>query len=161
MSSVKKLANEIANNITDPTKKIMVFGSLLEGASCQDQVMAFHALYDCPIETVARVGVPQMDDDRIKLRIELIDEEFRELREATAKRDIVEMADALGDIAYVVFGFAIEAGIDLNAVIAEIHASNMTKLAADGSVIRRDDGKVLKGPSYLRPDIASVLKPVQ
>ena len=56
-----------------------------------------------------------------------------------------------------VCGYALEAGIDLKAVVEEIHASNMTKLDADGSVLRREDGKILKGPNYLKPDIAAVL----
>ncbi len=57
-----------------------------------------------------------------------------------------------------VTGFALEAGIDLNAVIAEIQASNMTKLGEDGQVIRREDGKVMKGTGYVKPDIAAVLR---
>jgi predicted HAD superfamily Cof-like phosphohydrolase len=99
-----------------------------------------------------------MTDERMKLRLDLIKEEYEELEEAVATRDVVEMADALGDIIYVVCGFAVELGIDLKAVVNEIHASNFTKLAEDGSVIKREDGKVLKGPNYLPPNIRAVLE---
>lgn len=71
--------------------------------------------------------------------------------------DIVGAADALGDLSYVVDGFALEAGIPLDEVITEIHASNMSKLGEDGEPIFRGDGKVLKGPNFREPDITSVI----
>lgn len=71
--------------------------------------------------------------------------------------NIVRMADGLGDIVYVCYGMALEMGIDLDAVIAEIHRSNMSKLDDDGLPIYREDGKVLKGPNYTPPNIARVL----
>jgi predicted HAD superfamily Cof-like phosphohydrolase len=71
--------------------------------------------------------------------------------------NIVEAVDALADISYVVDGFAIELGVDLDAVIDEVHASNMTKPDENGQPIYRSDGKVLKGPYYTKPDIASVI----
>lgn len=71
--------------------------------------------------------------------------------------DTVEAADALGDIIYVVLGMAIEMGIDLDSVLREIHASNLTKLGYDGHPIYREDGKVMKGPNYVRPNIARAL----
>lgn len=92
-----------------------------------------------------------------RLRFDLLEEEFDELADAEDRRDLVEIADALGDMVYVIYGTAIAYGIDLDAVIAEIHRSNMSKLAADGTVVRREDGKVLKGPDYFKPDIAAVL----
>jgi predicted HAD superfamily Cof-like phosphohydrolase len=122
------------------------------------KVKAFHVLYDAPIHHEPTPDLPQMDDARLGLRLGLIEEEFNELKEATGSRDIVEMADALGDIIYVVCGFAIEAGIDLDAVVQEIQASNMTKMGEDGNPVRREDGKILKGPNYRKPDIAAVLK---
>ena len=72
-------------------------------------------------------------------------------------RNLVETADALGDIVYVVYGMALEMGIDLPAVLSQIQASNMSKLMPDGSVKLRDDGKVLKGPDYFRPEIGKIL----
>lgn len=73
------------------------------------------------------------------------------------KRDGIEVADALGDLVYVIYGFALELGYDLAAVIEEIHASNLTKAGADGKPILRGDGKVMKGPHYVEPDIAAAL----
>lgn len=69
----------------------------------------------------------------------------------------VMVADALGDMIYVIYGMAIEMGIDLEAVVQEIHRSNMSKLGADGGPIYRDDGKVMKGPNYFKPDLQKVL----
>lgn len=160
MTEVKNIANNIAQRITDQEVKFTVTQSLSPTATCYDQVFAFHTLYDAPVESVAYEGITNMTDDRIKLRIGLIEEEFNELKAAASERDVVEVADALGDILYVVCGFALEAGIDLEAVVGEIHASNMTKLAADGSVIRREDGKILKGPAYVKPNIRAVIGPV-
>ena len=73
-------------------------------------------------------------------------------------RDTVEAADALADLIYVIYGMALETGIDLAAVLAEVQRSNMSKLGADGKPIYREDGKVLKGPGYFAPDVAEVLR---
>ena len=72
-------------------------------------------------------------------------------------RDTVGTADALADLVYVAYGMALETGIPLTEVLAEVQASNLSKLGADGRPIRRDDGKVLKGPDFTEPDIARVL----
>src|SRR4051794_12193429 len=127
MSEVHRKACEAAAAIPDKNVRDVVFNSLSAEATCYTQVEAFHTLYEAPILKTPVEGVPSMDDARLTLRLELIDEEFTELKEATEKRDIIEMADALGDIIYVVCGFALEAGIDLQAVLNEIQASNMTK----------------------------------
>jgi predicted HAD superfamily Cof-like phosphohydrolase len=119
----------------------------------QQKVKEFHQAFKMPDRNTP--GIP--DEQEQQLRQDLIDEEVEELREAIANQDIVEIADALGDIAYVVFGAALHYGIDLNAVIEEIHQSNMSKLAADGQPIYREDGKALKGPNYFPPDLAKVL----
>lgn len=68
-----------------------------------------------------------------------------------------EVADALGDLVYVIYGMALEMGYDLRDVIQEIHGSNMTKLGEDGKPIYREDGKVLKGPNYVQPNIPAAL----
>ena len=96
--------------------------------------------------------------DQVELRLALIEEEVGELAEAARAGDLVGVADALADIVYVAYGTAHVYGIDLDAVLDEVHASNMTKLGADGRPIRRADGKVLKGPDYRPPDIAAVLE---
>lgn len=157
MTELTKYASALASDFEDINKRLTVLESLAPGATWMDKVKAFHVLYDAPIHNEPTEGLPQMDDARLDLRVGLIEEEFNELKEATKVRDIIEMADALGDIIYVVCGFAIEAGIDLNAVVQEIQASNMTKLGADGNPVRREDGKILKGPNYRKPNIRAVL----
>ena len=92
--------------------------------------------------------------DLAKLRLELIREEFEELTVATNAMDMIEIADALTDILYVVYGAGHAFGIDLDACYREVHSSNMSKLGADGKPIYRGDGKVLKGPNFRSPDLA-------
>ena len=92
-----------------------------------------------------------------KLRLELIREEFEELTVATNAMDIVEIADALTDILYVVYGAGHAFGIDLDECYNEVHRSNMSKLGTDGKPIYRDDGKVLKGPNYFHPNLKDIL----
>ena len=97
------------------------------------------------------------DDTIVDLRVDLIAEEFLELREAVANEDIVEIADALTDLLYVVYGAGHAFGIDLDECFLEVHASNMSKLDNDGQPIYREDGKVLKSDNYFKPNLASVL----
>ena len=97
------------------------------------------------------------DDTIVDLRVDLIAEEFLELREAVANEDIVEIADALTDLLYVVYGAGHAFGIDLDECFLEVHASNMSKLDDDGQPIYREDGKVLKSDNYFKPNLASVL----
>jgi predicted HAD superfamily Cof-like phosphohydrolase len=93
-----------------------------------------------------------------KLRYELIREELEELDEAIRYKDIVDVADALTDLLYVVYGAGHSFGIDLDKCFEEVHNSNMSKLGEDGRPIYREDGKVLKGPNYFKPDLEKVLK---
>lgn len=87
------------------------------------------------------------------LRLALIDEEVQELRDGLAKRDLLEIADALTDILYVVYGTAHACGIDVDECFHEVHRSNMTKLGPDGKPIYREDGKIMKGEGYEEPDL--------
>ncbi len=112
----------------------------------------FHETYGVPIRTKPIAQPPESD-----LRTRLLAEEVQEYYDAVAAGDVVEVADALADIVYVAYGSALSHGIDLDAVIAEVHRSNMSKLGADGKPVLREDGKVIKGPGYFRPDIASVI----
>ena len=96
-------------------------------------------------------------DETWKLRLSLIDEEVGELRDAIRDKDVVEIADAITDILYVVYGAAHEAGIDIDACFHEVHLSNMSKLGDDGKPIRREDGKILKGENFFRPNLKKVL----
>lgn len=92
-----------------------------------------------------------------KLRVDLIEEELDELQLGIDNQDIVEVADALTDLLYVIYGAGQAFGIDLDECFQEVHCSNMSKLGEDGRVIKREDGKVLKPNTYFPPDIASVL----
>jgi len=94
------------------------------------------------------------------LRFNLMDEENREYLEAANNDDLVEVADALGDMLYILCGTILEHGMQhkIEEVFTEIQRSNMSKLGADGKPIYREDGKVLKGPDYFKPDILGVLE---
>ena len=92
-----------------------------------------------------------------KLRLELIREEVEELNVGIEGMDIVEIADALTDILYVVYGAGHAFGIDLDECYWEVHRSNMSKLGEDGKPIYREDGKVLKGPDYFHPNLKDIL----
>lgn len=117
-----------------------------------DQVSEFHEAFGLAVGTT-----PAFADDLRDLRVALLREEFEEYLAAEAGDDLVEVADALGDMVYVIFGTALTYGVDLNAVLAEIHRSNMSKLGEDGKPVLREDGKVVKGPYYFRPNLAHVL----
>ena len=87
------------------------------------------------------------------LRYSLIKEELEELKEAIENRDIKEVADALTDILYVTYGAGHAFGIDLDKCFAEVQNSNMSKLGLDGKPIYNEQGKVMKGPNYFKPDL--------
>lgn len=118
-------------------------------------VNAFHRAFGLP-----RRRCPSLDGVEralIELRTRLLDEETAEFADAAARRDLVGMADALADVVYVAYGTALSFGLNLDAVLREVHRSNMSKLDEDGRPVLRDDGKVLKAPGYFRPDIAAVI----
>ena len=146
-----------------------------EGDDPEALVRRFHNVYGLPIQTDGAC----LERKSLSMRMSLIAEEFAELvgavygqaartevessyRRAVAAddgaRDTVEAADALADLVYVIYGMALETGIDLAAVLAEVQRSNMSKLGADGRPIYREDGKVLKGSGYFAPDVADVLR---
>jgi predicted HAD superfamily Cof-like phosphohydrolase len=101
-----------------------------------------------------------LGDRKIQLRYRLMDEENREYLEAARRGDLVEVADALGDMLYILCGTILEHGMQhkIEEVFEEIQRSNMSKLGADGKPLYREDGKVLKGPDYFKPDIKSILE---
>tara|TARA_A100001011_G_C14255355_1_gene819799 strand:+ start:1295 stop:1771 length:477 start_codon:yes stop_codon:yes gene_type:complete len=92
-----------------------------------------------------------------ELRLELISEEFSELAQAIDDRDMIQIADALTDLLYVVYGAGHAFGIDLDECFQEVHSSNMSKLGPNGKPIHREDGKVMKGPGYFEPDLEGIL----
>jgi predicted HAD superfamily Cof-like phosphohydrolase len=95
----------------------------------------------------------------LQLRYDLMKEENEEYLEAALNNDLVEVADALGDMLYILCGTIIEHGMQdkIEEVFEEIQRSNMSKLGEDGKPIYREDGKVLKGPNYFKPDIGGIL----
>ncbi len=98
--------------------------------------------------------------EKNQLRFNLMDEENQEYLQAAEQDDLVEVADALGDMLYILCGTILEHGLQhkIEEVFEEIQRSNMSKLGANGKPIYRDDGKVLKGPNYFRPDIEKILQ---
>ena len=98
---------------------------------------------------------PSLSTEKInKLRIDLIKEELEELTEAMNNKDLLEVADALTDILYVTYGAGHAFGIDLDKCFQEVQNSNMSKLDDNGKPIYNESGKVMKGPSYFKPDLS-------
>ena len=125
----------------------------------QKQLLAvkeFHTAF-----VIGHSEVPRADLGEIKnrLRFNLMKEENEEYLEAVQNNDLVEIADALGDMLYILCGTIIEHGLQhkIEAVFDEIQRSNMSKLGEDGSPIYREDGKVMKGPNYFKPDFTAIL----
>ena len=99
-----------------------------------------------------------LSSDKINhLRINLIEEELNEFKEAVSKKDLKEVADALTDILYVTYGAGHAFGINLDDCFEEVQKSNMSKLGDDGSPIYNEQGKVMKGPKYFKPDLKKFL----
>ena len=102
---------------------------------------------------------PSLSSTQInKLRYNLIKEELEEFKQALDKNDLLEVADALTDILYVTYGAGHAFGIDLDACFKEVQNSNMSKLGNDGKPIYNDQGKVMKGPNYFKPDLSKFVK---
>ena len=93
-----------------------------------------------------------------KLRVDLIEEELRELKEAINKKDLQETIDALTDILYVTYGAGHAFGVNLDKCFEEVQNSNMSKLGNDGKPIFNESGKVMKGPNYFKPNLNQFLK---
>ena len=97
---------------------------------------------------------PGLSSDKInELRIKLIEEELKELKIAIQNKDLKEAVDALTDILYVTYGAGHSFGVNLDKCFEEVQKSNMSKLGSDGKPIYNEDGKVMKGPNYFKPDL--------
>ena len=102
---------------------------------------------------------PSFSSEKInELRYNLIEEELYEFKKALDNNDLLEAADALTDILYVTYGAGHAFGIDLDACFDEVQNSNMSKLGSDGKPIYNDQGKVMKGPIYFKPDLSKYIK---
>ncbi|MBL7954864.1 MAG: nucleoside triphosphate pyrophosphohydrolase family protein [Flavobacteriales bacterium] len=125
-------------------------------AEATEHVRRFHDAFGISNATEPTGAIGDRD---ALLRYKLIREENEEYLEAALKGDLVEVADALGDILYILCGTLLKHGLEnkIDEVFREIQRSNMSKLGADGKPIYREDGKVMKGPHYFKPGIASIL----
>ena len=108
----------------------------------------------------AKTPVASIPEQTVLLRYNLMKEENEEYLKAAQNKDLIEVADALGDMLYILCGTILSHGMQhkINEVFNEIQRSNMSKLGANGKPIYREDGKVLKGPNYFKPNIASILQ---
>jgi predicted HAD superfamily Cof-like phosphohydrolase len=108
---------------------------------------------------VSEEMIADLGEAKNKLRFNLMEEENNEYLEAAQNNDLVEVADALGDMLYILCGTILEHGMQykIEEVFNEIQRSNMSKLGANGKPIYREDGKVLKGPNYFKPNIEMIL----
>lgn len=119
-------------------------------------VRTFHEAFGIPN---AEAPTASIGDREALLRYKLLREENEEYLDAALRGDLVEVADALGDLLYILCGTLLKHGLEhkIEEVFQEIQRSNMSKLDADGKPIFRDDGKVMKSELYFRPDIARIL----
>ncbi|MFD1293764.1 hypothetical protein ACFQ5N_07955 [Lutibacter holmesii] len=119
-------------------------------------VQEFHEAFGLGIQ---QKPTAQLDVNKIKLRFDLMAEENEEYLAAANENDLVEVADALGDMLYILCGTILEHGMQhkIEAVFNEIQRSNMSKLGANGKPIYREDGKVMKGPNYFKPNILDII----
>ena len=102
---------------------------------------------------------PNLSSEKINnLRISLINEELEEFKEAIKNNDLKEAIDALTDILYVTYGAGHAFGVNLDKCFDEVQKSNMSKLGEDGKPIYNEAGKVMKGPSYFKPDLSKFIK---
>lgn len=120
-------------------------------------VKLFHETYGLGVSTELKTDLGKLKNE---LRFNLMKEENEEYLEAVENNDIVEIADALGDMLYILCGTILEHGLQhkIEAVFDEIQRSNMSKLGEDGKPIYREDGKVMKGPNYFKPNFEEILK---
>ena len=122
-------------------------------------VQDFHEAFGLGVRNEPIASLPE---EKLQLRFDLMAEENEEYLEAARNGDLIEVADALGDMLYILCGTILEHGMQhkIEEVFEEIQRSNMSKLGQDGKPIYREDGKVMKGPNYFKPDIETILKKV-
>ena len=121
-----------------------------------NSVKEFHTAFEIGYSEIPRAD---LGDAKNMLRYNLMKEENEEYLEAVQNKDLVEVADALGDMLYILCGTIIEHGLQykIEEVFDEIQRSNMSKLGEDGRPVYREDGKVLKGPNYFKPDFSKII----
>ncbi|MFV5692746.1 hypothetical protein ACM55K_12030 [Flavobacterium sp. LT1R49] len=122
-----------------------------------DSVKEFHTAFKIGHNEIPTAN---LGESKHTLRYNLMKEENEEYLEAVQNNDLIEIADALGDMMYILCGTIIEHGLQhkIEAVFDEIQRSNMSKLDAEGKPIYREDGKVMKGPNYFKPNFSKILE---
>ncbi len=120
-------------------------------------VQLFHQTYGLGVSEEVKADLGFLKNE---LRFNLMKEENEEYLEAVQNNDIIEVADALGDMLYILCGTILEHGLQhkIEEIFDEIQRSNMSKLGEDGKPIYREDGKVMKGPNYFKPNFDEILK---
>lgn len=120
-------------------------------------VELFHTTYGLGVSQNPKANLGTTKNE---LRFNLMKEENEEYLEAVQNNDLIEVADALGDMLYILCGTILEHGLQhkIEEVFDEIQKSNMSKLGEDGKPIYREDGKVMKGPNYFKPDFSKIIK---
>jgi predicted HAD superfamily Cof-like phosphohydrolase len=121
-----------------------------------DAVRLFHKTYGLAVRENPTIEIPP---EQSQLRFNLMKEENEEYLEAVKNKDLVETADALGDMLYILCGTILDHGLQykIEEIFDEIQRSNMSKLGVDGKPIYRKDGKVMKGPNYFKPNLKKIL----
>lgn len=121
-----------------------------------EAVKKFHTAFGIGYNELPKAD---LGTEKHELRYHLMKEENEEYLEAVQKKDLIEIADALGDMLYIICGTIIEHGLQdkIEEVFDEIQRSNMSKLGEDGLPIYRSDGKVMKGPNYFKPDFSKII----
>ena len=119
-----------------------------------DKVGTFMKTFGQEVKDKPSLSTTKIND----LRVSLIEEELTELKEAMKNNDLVEVADALTDILYVTYGAGHAFGINLDECFNEVQNSNMSKLGEDGKPIYNENGKVMKGPKYFKPNLIKIIK---
>lgn len=121
-----------------------------------EAVREFHETYNLAVREKPTVLIPE---EQPLLRYNLMAEENKEYLEASQNKDLAEVADALGDMLYILCGTILDHGLQykIEEVFDEIHKSNMSKLDTNGNPIYREDGKVLKGPNFSKPDLLKII----
>lgn len=129
----------------------------------QDKIHAVKQFHEAFGLGIKQEPTASLGEAKNLLRYKLMREENEEYLEAANNNDLIEIADALGDMLYILCGTILEHGLQhkIEEVFEEIQRSNMSKLGNDGTPIYREDGKVLKGPNYFKPDIAKIVLPNQ
>jgi len=124
------------------------------------QIKAVHEFHSAFGLGIKELPTADLGEAKNLLRYKLMREENEEYLEAANNNDLTEIADALGDMLYILCGTILEHGLQhkIEEVFDEIQRSNMSKLGEDGQPIYREDGKVLKGPNYFKPHIEEILK---